>query len=67
MRIAFTLIFFAFYNVGLFDEFDFFKFTKIILVLLSVSSALSEVLFEASMNYMLWHYMIDEFLNLLKW
>ena len=53
MRIAFILIFFAFYNVGLFDEFDFFKFTKIILVLLSASSALSEVLFEGSMNYML--------------
>ena len=54
MRIVFFLIFFAFCNVDLFDEFDLSEFTKIMSLLLSVTSALSEVLFEASMNDVLW-------------
>ena len=66
MRIVSFLIFFAFCNVDFIDEFDFSEFTQIISLLLSATS-LSEVLFEASMNDVLWDSTIDEFFNLLKW
>ena len=46
MTIVFFLIFFAFFDMDLFDEFDFSEFTKTI--------SLSEVLFETSMNDALW-------------
>ena len=66
MRIVSFLIFFTFCNVDFIDEFDFSEFTQIISLLLSATS-LSEVLFEASMNDVLWDSTIDEFFNLLKW
>ena len=63
MRTVFLKIFFAVCNVDLLNEFDFSEFSKIILLLLSATSALSEVLFEASMNDVLWDFTIDEFFN----
>ena len=48
MAIVFFLIFFAFFDMDLFDEFDFSEFAKTI--------SLSEVLFETSMNDALWEF-----------
>ena len=54
MRAILFSFFCAFCDVNLFDQSDFPEFTMIILLLLSETSNLSGLLFEASMNGVLW-------------